>query len=274
MTGEGKLFDKKGKLVYEGQIVDGKRSGRGKSYENGILAYEGEWSGDQRSGLGRRYTYDKSYTGSDFTGSSSLLMYEGRFAADKETEQIAVYRHYGNFVDGLPDGYGSVMLVHDYKHDTGPKSLDKEQGLAWLIYEGEFRKGLREGKGKLYEDNKLVYDGEFRKGLREGTGTSYEDGLVYKGPFAADLKEGEGEMFDAFETLRFAGTFKKGKKTGFGRLYSENGLLTYEGQFKNDWKHGYGKLFGADGKTPFYQGEFRDDKTLSQYLQDLKEKSQ
>ncbi|WP_159887227.1 stalk domain-containing protein [Paenibacillus puerhi] len=272
MSGMGKLYDKQERLVYEGEVVDGKRSGHGTSYENGVLAYEGKWSDDQRSGLGRRYTFDKSYTGPDFTGSSSLLMHEGRFAADKETEAIAVYRHYGQFLNGLPDGYGAVMLLHDYKNESGPKSLDKEQGTAWLIYEGEFRKGLREGDGRLYENNTLVYEGQFSKGLREGIGMAYEDRMIYKGPFKDDLKEGEGEIFDAFDTLRFKGTFKNGKKNGFGRLYSENGLLSYEGQFKNDWKHGYGKLFGSDGKTPYYQGEFREDKTLSQYLNDMKEK--
>ncbi|MEK8131169.1 stalk domain-containing protein [Paenibacillus filicis] len=272
LTGTGKLYDNKGQLVYEGKVTDGKRNGRGKSYENGVLAYEGEWSADQMSGLGRRYTYDKSYTGKDFNGSSSLLMYEGRFAAGKETEPIAVYRQYGLFQNGLAHGYGAVMLLHDYKNENGPKSLDKQQGLAWLIYEGELSEGLREGQGRLYENNTLVYEGEFRKDLREGQGNSYENGLVYIGPFKNDLKEGEGDMYDAFKTLRFKGTFKNGKKNGFGRLYTENGVLSYEGQFKNDWKHGYGKLFGSDGKTPYYQGEFREDKTLSQYLDDMKEK--
>ncbi len=34
-------------------------------------------------------------------------------------------------------------------------------------------------------------------------------------------------------------------------------------------KHGFGKLY-SEG-TVYYQGEFREDKTLSQYLNELKD---
>ncbi|MED4604027.1 stalk domain-containing protein [Paenibacillus validus] len=269
MTGMGKYYDEQEAPVYEGQVVNGLRQGQGRGYENGVLVYDGEWNHNEKSGIGRSYTYDKAFTGASFEGQASLLMYEGRYIAGKLAEQTAVYKYYGNFKQGVPDGVGSVLMLHDYKNDSGPKSLDKEQGTAWLVYEGDFKAGVREGKGKLYENNTLVYEGGFAQGLRSGDGTGYENGMKHVGKYAADLKNGQGSIYDMHGTLRYQGNFKDGKKDGFGRAYTEFGDLSYEGNYKNDLKHGFGKLY-SEG-TVYYQGEFREDKTLSQYLNELKD---
>ncbi|WP_281890279.1 stalk domain-containing protein [Paenibacillus sp. YYML68] len=270
MTGSGTFYNEDKKKLYEGDVQDGKRNGRGKLYENGLLIYDGEWSHDQESGIGRKYAYGKSHTGAEFEGSSTLLMYEGKYAGGKLVDPTAVYKYYGAFVNGEPNGLGSVMLMHDYKSDTGPKTLDLEQGTGYLVYEGEFKSGLREGAGKLYANNILIYEGSFKNGIRAGKGIAYIDGWLYEGEFVDDQLEGLVKATDAFRTVRFEGLYKKGKKNGYGKLYSENGLLVYEGEYKNGLRHGFGKLYSADGKTVYYQGEFRDDKTLSEYLNSLK----
>ena len=42
------------------------------------------------------------------------------------------------------------------------------------IYEGEFLKGKRNGKGKEYEENRiLIYEGEYKNGIINGKGKVY-----------------------------------------------------------------------------------------------------
>ena len=42
-------------------------------------------------------------------------------------------------------------------------------------YVGEFKRGRREGRGKFYRNNGiLLYDGEWRRGLRNGKGIEFD----------------------------------------------------------------------------------------------------
>ena len=50
----GKEYDP---LVYEGEFVNGKKSGKGKEYLNGRLIFEGEFLNGQRNGKGKSYSY-------------------------------------------------------------------------------------------------------------------------------------------------------------------------------------------------------------------------
>ena len=69
-----------------------------------------------------------------------------------------------------------------------------------LIYEGEYRNGLRNGEGKYYYDKGLKYEGQFVNGLREGHGVFYwEDGTRWEGPFKNNEMEGEGKYYDKEE---------------------------------------------------------------------------
>ena len=54
-----------------------------------------------------------------------------------------------------------------------------------LIYEGDYSKGKRNGKGKEYDyDGALIYEGDYSNGKRNGKGKEYEFGtLVYEGEY-------------------------------------------------------------------------------------------
>jgi len=48
-----------------------------------------------------------------------------------------------------------------------------------LSYEGDYRKGKREGVGKIVnKDGSLCYEGEFWAGFPHGSGRSYKAGQV------------------------------------------------------------------------------------------------
>ena len=57
-----------------------------------------------------------------------------------------------------------------------------EQGV--LLYEGNVKNGIYDGKGKLYHDNgKLKYEGGFSNGVYDGKGSLYdiEGTVIYSG---------------------------------------------------------------------------------------------
>ena len=86
--------------------------------------------------------------------------------------------------------------------DNGDKSnfgkLYNEEGR--LIYEGEYKNGLRNGEGTYYYARGLKYEGQFVNGLREGHGVFYwEDGTRWEGPFKNNEMEGEGKYYDKEE---------------------------------------------------------------------------
>ena len=80
-----------------------------------------------------------------------------------------------------------------------------------LIYEGEYKDGLRNGKGTYYYNGGCKYVGEFVNGNIEGNGVFYwEDGTRWEGPFKNNLMNGEGKYYNKDES--FSCTYKDGKE--------------------------------------------------------------
>ena len=91
--------------------------------------------------------------------------------------------------------------------NNGEKSnfgkLYNEEGK--LIYEGEYKNGIRNGEGIYYYNNGLKYEGEFVNGLREGNGVFYwEDGTRWEGPFKNNEMNGKGFFYDKEESYPVA----------------------------------------------------------------------
>ena len=94
-----------------------------------------------------------------------------------------------------------------------------------LIYEGEFKNGERNGKGREYDDRgNLLYEGEFKNGKRNGKGKKYNNG-----------------------ELLFEGVYLNGERNGKGREYDEEGDLLYEGEYLNGGRNGRGKEYYING---------------------------
>lgn len=144
-------------LTYQGDMVAGKRHGRGSQGFAHNEYYEGDWVEDERTGHGV-YTW------------SFGIHYEGDFVAGEMKGKGVLNdrrgRYEGDFAGNLRHGRG-----------------------AWLSYggdhyEGEWREGYPSGKGRIRMANGSSFEGPFEKGAPHGLG-KYESsaGLVLYGEF-------------------------------------------------------------------------------------------
>ena len=185
---------------YEGEIINGKREGRGKL----IFKKNGEY----------------------YVGHFKNNKFNGRGIIYYKNNKI---KYEGDFIDDYYNGYGTFRLVGGYyyygqwvngkKHGKG-KIYNKQNN---IIYEGDFINNKYEGKGKLIYKDGEYYIGEFKNSKRHGNGIQYykNDKIKYEGPFINDKMEGEGKFYFEDESY-YIGEFKEGKKNGQGIIYDKN----------------------------------------------------
>ncbi|MBK8953966.1 MAG: caspase family protein [Saprospiraceae bacterium] len=124
-------------------------------------------------------------------------------------------------------------------------------------YTGEFRSGLREGKGIYYYQNQNKYLGEWQKDARHGEGKmEFANGDVYTGQFNRNFMEGKGTM-EFGRGDKYFGDWKSNKPHGKGSYYFKTGER-YEGDFENALFTGYGTLYYKSGA--YYSGQWKSSK--------------
>ena len=73
---KGKEYYDDGKLLFEGEYLNGKRNGIGKVYDywNGKLIFEGEYLNGERNGIGKEYNEDgkKIFEGEYLNGKKKM----------------------------------------------------------------------------------------------------------------------------------------------------------------------------------------------------------
>ena len=61
------------------------------------------------------------------------------------------------------------------------------------MYTGEWKDGIRHGKGRLSGANGNIYEGDWLEHKKHGKGTrTWADGTVYTGEWKDDMKHGKG----------------------------------------------------------------------------------
>ena len=238
--GNGIEYNIKGKKIYEGNYINGERSGKGKEYSsiNNKLIYEGEFSKNKRHGLGKEYRVGK-------------LIFEGKY--------FNGYIWTGN-------GFNAVGEI-DFKIVNGKGRVKEYNENGRLRFEGEYLKGLREGKGKeFFPTGKKSFEGNYKKGKKNGKGIIYGYyGKIFEGDFLDDKKNGIGKEFEVYESfegeyycvkLKSEAKYINGKKCGKIKEYDGNGKITFEGECNNDKYNGYGKKYKGD--KVIFSGEYKN----------------
>ena len=136
-NGKGKMINLMDGSEYEGDVVQGKKEGKGiLKFKDGTI-YEGEFKDD------------------DFNGNGILKYNNGR-------------KYEGNFKEGKMDGNGK-FIWEDGKTYIGSYVNDKKHGQGKLIYnndkyyEGSWVNNKQHGEGTLYLNGKIL-KGQFRFG--------------------------------------------------------------------------------------------------------------
>jgi hypothetical protein len=111
-------------------------------------------------------------------------------------------------------------------------------------YEGGCKNGLADGDG--YARGTAEYQGEFRRGLKHGKGVkTWAWGDRYEGGFVDDRRHGKGMYTwgpgSPWAGERFVGDYVADEREGWGTYYWPNGDR-FEGVWKRDRRYGYSAL--------------------------------
>jgi hypothetical protein len=134
--------------VYDGEVKDGKKNGRGKYTWASGSVYEGDWKDDKKNGRGKftwasGQVYDGEWKDGKKNGRGKFTWLDGE-----------VYE--GEFNDDNFNGIGK----HTYSNGN--------------IYEGEFKDGNKHGQGVRYYPNECGFmEGEYINDLEEGRHTHF-----------------------------------------------------------------------------------------------------
>jgi hypothetical protein len=116
----------------------------------------------------------------------------------------------GECRDGLAHGEGHATGRDDYRgqfdagdlHGRGRYTWGTESPWAGETYEGDFKRGRPDGKGKFSYPNGTVYEGDVVSGRSSGHGkTTFADGTSYEGGYRSSLFDGYGELRIALDAL-------------------------------------------------------------------------
>lgn len=178
---------------YEGNITEGRMSGKGLFNIAGSGVYEGDFDAGEMHGFGKLSTEILVYEG-DFV--DGMFHGKGRLSFANGDEYI------GDFRFGAEDGYGVFVFAGgtiyegDWK-DGQPHGSGIQKFANGDVYEGSYYDGEWYGTGKLIIKGEYIYEGAFEDGMPHGEGVMIpERGNKAVGEF----RYGElfnGEIFDA-----------------------------------------------------------------------------
>jgi hypothetical protein len=151
---------------------------------------------------------------------------------------------------GLIIGALAIEYKDDYIKDIPVPVATLPDG---AVYEGELRKGLLSGSGRLVWPNEEYYEGEFKDGLFHGDGLLHAQTYFYAGGFVAGEMSGEG-TFNYRNGDMYEGDVQNGLPQGRGVYTSANGDV-YSGEFETGQYHGQGELVMFSGSR--YEGGFK-----------------
>ena len=291
IIGKGKEYFKDGKILFEGEYLNGFRwngrgydkdgnltlelkdgNGKGKIFLNEII-YEGGILNGKKNGQGKEY----------YSYLTDTLIYEGEFLNDErngkgkeylkegEYSKTPVLFFEGEYLNGKRwngkgyDNHGNL----DFEVKDG-KGREKEYNFHNFYnkaFEGEYLKGEKNGIGKEYDHkSELIFEGEYLNGLRHGKGKEYrhKEFIEFEGEYLNGLRNGKGKEYEGCSDNRllYEGEFMNGKKHGKGKEYIYKGFEIeniYEGEFLNGEKNGKGKEYNGKGKVIF-EGEYLNGK--------------
>ena len=160
--------------------------------------------------------YEIIHNASTLPGSSGSPIF-----LENTTKVIGIHKS-GNQTTNKNYGDFIYPIVKDDKKYI-KKKLYYLLGFGKIKYDGEFFNDKFEGNGKYYYENDEYYIGQFKNGLKNGKGVEYYPNgkIKYEGKFLDDKFEGKGKyIYKSGES--YIGKFKNGLFHGKGKYYYKN----------------------------------------------------
>jgi hypothetical protein len=170
-------------------------------------------------------------------------------------------KYTGEWLNGLPYGRG----ISIYKNPTFSQLYYyNDTTFDEFKYEGDFNKGMFNGKGILKKNNLKIYEGEFKNGSITGYGFIFNknNDVLYKGYLLNGKFNGKGILYNSFNKIIYEGDWICGLKEGYGKLYNLNVSESeplYIGYFK---KNEYNGLGNFNNKNEKRIGKFENNKQI------------
>ena len=236
----------------------------------GYVVYEGEVNDEMRAeGFGTLYAqYEDQALPSDascairsyaaFPFPLLVLPAESHSAFSRRERGVAEYT--GDFVNGVPEGYGVVAFADAISIRGRWARGDLVEGSLFLhnhlVYTGAFREGKKEGQGQLFENDRVCYAGAFHEDEKEGKGEEWDESgnVVYEGDYELGQHHGVGVLYK--ENAKWIeGHFERDVPVGVMTEYDKWGHKVYQGPLKEFKYHGVGSLIRGSCR---YEGVFRE----------------
>lgn len=227
-TGKGEVYDLQGNLIYEGMLAENNYEGKGILYGENGMRYEGDFVEGHKEGEGKVYN------------ANNQLIYEGQFSNDYYNGKGTLYNkitgewYTGEFKEGVKEGQGILYNKQDE-----------------VIFDGTYKNNLFWGDAFRYWYNRSMYVGSYVHGQREGYGKEYNTAghLVYEGMLSLGKRHGEGIEYDGIDGRKlYEGEFVEGERQGEGTLYNAIGKVIVKGQFFKG-QIDYGVYLGEEMNT-------------------------
>ena len=210
-------------VIYEGEMVDSKREGRGICLFSDGTLYEGQWKRNKEHGYGKLMSSDRKQ-----------IIYEGEWERGRMQGTGTYYygssdplklgsRYVGQFRENLRNGMGRYFLADG------------------SVYDGQWRDGVMNGLGVFTWPDGSIFDGVWKDGKRNGQGLLRKaDGFLYDGQWVNNTMEGRGSAIYP-NGQKYEGSFSNGRREGRGTIVFTNGAV-YEGRFRDDAVDGQGTM--------------------------------
>ena len=159
-NGKGKEYTYSEKLIFEGQIINGKRNGKGKEYDfNGKLKFDCEYKDNLLNGKVKEYD-DKG-----------KLIFEGEYKDNKRWKGRADEEDFqGEYLNGIR--WNGIGKEYDYIQGD----LDPRITTEIVTFKGEYINGKKKGTGESYSyRTKTIHLVKFRG---DHDFDPYDDGYI------------------------------------------------------------------------------------------------
>lgn len=226
----GKIENDKG--IYEGEILNGQKNGKGTfKFKNGDI-YLGEFLTDKLNGVGN-YTSVEGKVTAGIWKDDVLVLSNNKAGSSLELEPTDTIGNNAGTLQNEPQKvYVQNLEIKEVKKSSGPFAYESVKDISGM-YTGEMVNGKREGKGKMSYNEGYTYEGDWHNDKPDGSGIFKDIVGTYNGEIKNGLPHGKGEyVYNKFKGATFEGNYIHGRRYGSGVVTFYTGVKLASKDFR------------------------------------------